>query len=179
MEASFVQREHLEKIPPIVEFVSATLKRSGITPGVLDEYFRTGFCAECIECRIRLTGHELLMLSEDSAPDEKQTSPKVARLRQGYCARGGCDSYFYNLSFQDLPNIDWPKLLSESAVTAKLGSQDEIGKSLGLFGAQRHRLLATVAIGFAAFILLFILRQLYLGGSIPFIREPENFRVDH
>jgi hypothetical protein len=35
-----------------------------------------------------------------------------------------------------------------------------------------------MGIAIAGLLIVFVIRQIYLGGSIPFIREAEDFRVD-
>ena len=37
-------------------------------------------------------------------------NPKLGRLRQGYCARNGCDSFYYRVHLGDYVNLDWAKI---------------------------------------------------------------------
>jgi hypothetical protein len=43
----------------------------------------------------------------------------------------------------------------------------------------RRRLLGRLFVALAVASLLLLIRQWYRGGTIPLIREPENFQVDH
>jgi hypothetical protein len=137
----------------------------------------TALTGECIQCNFRVTGQELATLSETAAAEEN----KLARLRQGYCARKGCDSYFYRLRFFKHPEIDWTTILPqvESAMRDQAHQSDvdlgivEAGKS-----AERKRWLKRVGMGVAAMAVLFMIRQWYFGGTIPIIRQPEKFHVD-
>jgi hypothetical protein len=134
----------------------------------------TALSAECVQCRIRLSGSELLKFEGEISDDAR-----VERLRVGYCARNGCESLFYRVTCAPHPEINWPGLLNpaheltmeEKTVAAALERKRAIAKL-------RNKTLIRVGIAVAALLIVFVVRQLYLGGSIPFIREAEDFRVD-
>ena len=44
--------------------------------------------------------------------------------------------------------------------------------------AHRRRLAARIGAGLLVVGSVWLIRQWYLGGTIPFLREPENFQVD-
>jgi hypothetical protein len=134
----------------------------------------TALSAECVQCGIKLSGSELLKFEGESSDD-----PRVERLRIGYCARNGCESLFYRVTCAPHPQVNWPGLLNpaheltadEKSAAAALGKKRALAKL-------RNKTLVRVGIAVAALLIVFVVRQIYLGGSIPFIREPEDFRVD-
>ena len=134
----------------------------------------TALSAECVQCGIRLSGSELLKFEEESSDDAR-----VERLRVGYCARNGCESLFYRVTCAPHPQINWPGLLNpaheltadEKAAAIALDRKRAIAKL-------RNRTFVRVGIAVAALLIVFVIRQIYLGGSIPFVREAEDFKVD-
>lgn len=130
---------------------------------------------ECLACGIRTTGEEILALgSEPSA-----TAAKVERLRMGYCARRTCESRFYQLTCKPAAGIDWAPIfaIKEGYVSAPepvLTDEADAGTDLSL--KNRRLVFGLAAMGTA--LLLIVGWQLYSGGSIPFLREPEKFQVD-
>jgi hypothetical protein len=135
----------------------------------------TALSAECVQCGIRLSGSELLKFEEESSDDAR-----VERLRVGYCARNGCESLFYRVTCAPHPEIKWPALLNPAhELTAEeKAAADSLAKKRAL-AKLRNKTLVRVGIAIAALLIVFAIRQIYIGGAIPFIREPEDFQVDH
>jgi hypothetical protein len=130
--------------------------------------------AECIQCGIRLTGWEVLQFGE-----EVSTDARVERLRSGYCARNGCESLFYRVSCAPHPEINWSALLNPTqTLTEEERAAAEKSAKKSAHAKTRNKALIRTGIAIAALLIVFIIRQIYVGGSIPFIREPEDFRVD-
>lgn len=127
--------------------------------------------AHCVQCAIPLTGPDLLALPE--SPD-----PRLERIRQGYCARNGCDCHFYNVTRAPHPDLDWAKLLSET--NASVEAQAALAAAQSQWNRKQQRKVKAIRIGIAvaALAAAYVARQLYLGGRIPFLREPETFQVD-
>jgi hypothetical protein len=61
----------------------------------------------CVGCGISLTPDELEALA--LAPDSAASSPRLDRLRLGYCARNGCDSRFYQVT-ADSGMVPWANI---------------------------------------------------------------------
>jgi hypothetical protein len=135
---------------------------------------------ECVQCGIRVRAEELLALSEPIGTGK--VDPRVERLRQGYCARKGCDSYYYRLMFAHHPNIDWARLLTETESEhdeqARHAAAERAENRLARRAA-RWRSAGRALLGVSFVLVLLVIRQWYLGGRIPLLREPENFQVDH
>jgi hypothetical protein len=136
--------------------------------------FAAAFAGECIGCGIRIDGEELRQLAPDCggkvAPDSK-----IDRLRKGYCARRTCDSRFYRITCIAQPGVDWDALLAMK--DGYVSVPEEAAKPDSRRPGERKWLLvgaATVAL----LVLLGIAFQYYAGGRIPFLREPEKFKVD-
>lgn len=156
------------------------LGQAGVADEQLPGLFEASVAGECVQCGIRLTAEELLGLSETSPADGAANS-KVARLRQGYCARNGCASYAYLLTFNAHPIVDWPKILAavESAgheQHAEVAAEAE-AQQIGRREARKKRVLK-IAAGIALLLLLLLLRQWITGGPIPILREPKKYTVD-
>jgi hypothetical protein len=84
------------------------------------------------------------------------------------------------LKFQNHPQLNWTELFSKMETarpeeTAEPAAETEAQPETSpAAGSPRALLIAlTIAMG----ILLFLIHQKYRGGRIPFIREPEHFRV--
>lgn len=137
--------------------------------------------AECVQCGIRLAGTELLKLGEPTteAAAEGAGNARVERLRIGYCARNGCESHYYRLTRGARAGLDWGKFASpaQELAGAAVSEQEKAGAQARRAANKQWNLLR---IGAALLFLLVVLlvRQIYVGGRIPFIREPEQFRVD-
>jgi hypothetical protein len=128
---------------------------------------------ECVNCSIRVSGTDLLKL-----PVPEEVDPKLERIRSGYCARNGCDSNFYRVTCSTHSQIDWPKLLNrEREITQAKAEEQKSDVDLART-ARRHRNILRTATALGVLFLVIILRQIYMGGTIPFVREPEEFKVD-
>jgi len=178
-ESSLLRQEHIQNLGQFSRALAEAVERSALGPDTLRQALRAALSAECVQCAIRVTGEELLGLSDPAiAP---VANSRVARLRQGYCARNHCDSYYYRLMFAVHPDIDWPRLLAQIESTGGEGGGAAPGDATLKIATQnpaRARRFSRVAIGVAILAMLWILRQWYRGGTIPWVREPENFQVD-
>lgn len=130
--------------------------------------------AECVQCGIRLTGWEVLQFGEEASSDAR-----VERLRSGYCARNGCESLFYRVTCAAHAEINWPALLNptQTLTDAERAALEELGKKKAR-AKLLNRTLLRAGIAVAALLIVFVIRQIWVGGTIPFIREPEDFQVD-
>ena len=177
---SFLERqEHVQNLSRFSQRLAGALGKCAPGPDQLRPALRAALSGECLQCGIRITGEELIELSQPAKTAE--SNPKIARLRQGYCARNHCDSYYYRLMFAVHPDIDWPRLLAQIESTGGEGGGAAPGDTTPKIATQnpaRARRFSRVAIGVAILAMLWILRQWYRGGTIPWVREPENFQVD-
>ncbi len=174
-----VRQQHLVKLEPFCRCLAEALGKSGLREEECLSAFRDAVSAECVSCGMQVSGQELFALSQP--PSAEGSTVKIGRLRKGDCARQGCDSYYYRLTFQPFGKIDWCKLLdqllpvaSQPSISEPLPFLPRLGKDFSL--RQLFPRQVFYAVGLLLMVLL--LRQLYAGGRIPLVREPEQFQVD-
>jgi len=177
----FLERqEHVQNLSLFSQRLAGALNQSALGPDQLRAALRAAVSGECVQCGIRITGEELIELSQPA--ETAESNPKISRLRQGYCARNHCDSYYYRLTFRPHPDLDWTRLLSladlvNEAQPQPTAVQAETKKTTP--GMEGRRLVGRLLVALAVLSLFLLVRQWYRGGRIPLIREPENFQVDH
>lgn len=138
--------------------------------------WRRHVSADCPGCGILVCGEELRALAFPPCPE--LASVKLGRLRLGDCARAGCNSWHYDLHLWRQEGIDWPTLLTAAENLARPSHPSP--RSSWLPGVRAFlagyvpRLSAICCLLMA----LWLARQLYQGGRIPFFREPEEFRIE-
>ena len=133
---------------------------------------------QCEQCGTRLNPAELTALATSAAP-ALANSPRLARLHQGYCARNDCKSYYYRIEFPPTEGIDWNSALAASPDPEPEPIPSEAAAApkprlIPLTGPLAAKLGATLAL----ILTLILLRQWYVGGTIPLLRQPESFQVD-
>jgi len=169
-----------EQIKGLVDFTSdlaAAVQRQKNGKADLDIAASELFFSECTVCNLRVSGEELLKVGE---PDTSEASAPVKRMRLGYCAHVGCEAYVYRLSFRNGAGVDWPaafehirELTEARKQVANGGAEEERRKQ----AVARRKLVGRILLGIGIVLILLAIRQWYMGGTIPFIREPEKFRV--
>jgi hypothetical protein len=90
-------------------------------------------------------------------------------------------SWYYSVHFWHQEGIDWPDLIE-----AAERPRPDLGISTKAPGRQWFAGLRSGAAScvprataiFGVFLALWLARQFYLGGRIPFLREPEKFRIE-
>jgi cytochrome P450 len=174
-----IHQQHLLKLEPLCRSIAEALMDAGWTQERVHDAFLTSVSAECISCGISVSGEELYALAQPPSADHAHV--KIGRLRMGDCARERCDSYYYRITFKAFPGADWARLVSQ------FEKGEPQRKQAGVAGNQRKRLMkyvrnlrapAHVWITVAALVLVLVVRQWYVGGRIPLLREPEHFKVD-
>jgi hypothetical protein len=143
--------------------------------------------AECPACGIQVYGDELRALA--LPPSAELASAKVGRMRFGNCARQGCDAWHYCVHLWNQQEIEWPgfdEAAEAPACDANLSFSPE-GSWLR-FGSLQARLLvywplafrrcAIAFLPFGLILALWLAREFYLGGRVPYLREPEKFRIE-
>jgi hypothetical protein len=169
---------------PLLDLVTfcRSLQRTLATaysPAEFERIWRLYVSAECPACGIQVCGDELRALA--LRPCAELASAKIGRMRLGDCARLGCGTWHYSVHFWNQENIDWPSLLeaAEELVQERTSPSHAPLRS-GLRGlvslATRVVPRSTALLG--VLVLLWLARELYLGGRIPFLHEPEKFIID-
>jgi hypothetical protein len=134
--------------------------------------------ADCPRCGIWICGDELRALA--LAPCIELASAKIGRMRLGDCARRGCQAWDYSLHFSNMDGIEWPSLLEKAErPVLRVRTTKPFGPPWLGDLARRAAAYAPQAAALLGLILgLWLARQYYLGGRIPFLREPEKFAVE-
>lgn len=174
-----VREEQIQALAEFSHTVNEACRSGGPDGGKTVEAVRTALSAECPRCGIHVSGDEILAIAESA--DAPEQNPKVKRMRLGYCAREGCESFVYRLRFHSQPGVNWRAIFAQMEVVVQ--NQAELSASAAtarqvVVRRARWRTLGRVGIALAVVLLLMIIRQWYVGGRIPLIREPEKFRVD-
>lgn len=167
-ETQVVRTEQLPHLAAFCRALAEALRRAGVEQDGVFVVFHESVAAECLQCGAHVPGEELFVLSQPEADSDMNTD--LRRLRLGYCAKAGCNSLQYRLSFGTRENLNWHSCLTQADRFLRRGKA--IGRTSRIEAARRLLILLVVVA------LLFLLRQLYYGGRIPLIREPEEFRVD-
>jgi hypothetical protein len=171
---------HLSECPAFARHLAQALEAAEVTRDQVAPTLDRGLVCECVQCGIRLGGEDLLALSLAEEAD-LGTHVKADRVRQGYCARNGCSSYFYRFTFRSQAGLDWAKVLGVAqtkAVEAQAAAAVEAQEEKAAARSARHAIGFRVLAGIGLVVALVLVRQWIVGGRIPFLREPEQFTVD-
>jgi hypothetical protein len=173
-----VRRQDLRQLEWLCRTLRGVFDRAGFDPAQVREAWDAGMRAECIRCGIHVCGEELFALSQP--PTAEHSTVKIGRLRLGDCARQGCESFHYEIRFENLQNVDWSWVLAEVDLVEGQESGSSSNVTSPWKGLLDWRLVFgwRVAMTCLALVLALLWRQSYFGGRIPFVREPEQFRVD-
>jgi hypothetical protein len=171
-----VRQEYLYHIAEFCARLNQALCAQGLTPEKSIEIFQTCIFSECLNCSIRVSGDELFALSQP--PSAERASAKIGRLRLGDCARQGCTGCYYRFYFTEFPNLDWQLALAQVDAPAQSEAKQSRMKRSQAFWIFHFRTFVRFCFATVILSLLFLARQLYQGGRIPLVREPEHFRVD-
>jgi hypothetical protein len=176
-EPEAVREVNLLKLGCFCQALAEAMGRAGLAAEQVWGVWGAAVTAECTRCGTVLEGQALMALAQ--APGENPT-PELRRLRLGDCVQPGCESYFYRLTFRRHPPLEWPAVLAEveSIQAAKERPRPggvtaaEAAKVLLRLGVTRR---AAIAVG--ALLVLLLAWHWRMGGRIPWLREPEQFRV--
>ena len=171
-QSLLTRRERFGRMGDLCQAIAAALQKKGLDSDLVFLAFRDLVFAECVECGTRVSGAELYVLSQPS--DGEDLTASLRRLRLGYCANSSCQSFHCQLSFQPGDKVDWNIRLAQADRIA----QDQADARAGRSKHWRSALIRPMATTIVGLLLLLLFRQLYVGGRIPLIREPEKFRVD-
>jgi len=175
---------HVSALASLQPRLLTALNTAGLTSAELGDLFARHVSATCVKCDLGLTGDELSQLAlAESA--EHLADPKLARIRQGYCGREGCDSYFYTARFEDHFKVNWDRLLpvlkADPSATGERAAA-EAGEATGASADGWHRLVGTrgrrIGVGIGLLLMLLVARHLMFGGRIPFLQPKPHYVVN-
>ena len=110
--------------------------------------------------------------------EAKLPHPKLERLRLGYCARDGCESDYYTISFEECPGVDWG-IVAEQArqlVTATETATKEQARRTAI--RRRYQAIMRVVLGLIIVGSLLLCRFVLSHGRLPFVKKPAKYQID-
>jgi len=157
------------------------LKRAGIPVSERSAVCEAHVSARCSLCGAEVSGRALAGVLLSATTAEASQGERLARLRLGYCVNTGCQSAYYEFSFEPHAAVDWSQIPAEASAapnaTLRGGSVISSLAASASSAVQRHlnwRMAAALAILLA----VWILHQWVTGGTIPLIREGRTFTSD-
>ena len=169
----------LEEISRYYAALVTALTESGLTGEALNEFCSRHISAECVQCGIFLKSEELNRVAL-AGPGTTFSEDKLERLRQGYCGRRDCNSYFYRLNLPAVPGIDWESIKANvraSLSEGKPAAEEKIEASLPKKAPAVFPLgKITLVIGLAFVLLIF--KWWWWDGSIPLLQKKTTYEVD-
>ena len=158
----------------------AIVSSSTSTEAQWQELCNARLSAECSACKIKLTGLELRLLASVHHEGEAE-SPKLERLRKGYCARNTCECRFYRIDVFPDSEKHWLSIKEQLQVaTPELRETSARKERKPLFGGagiskvSPVRLVGLLVLGV---ILFFVVRHFVYGSRIPLIQKKNEYRV--
>jgi hypothetical protein len=171
-DTAIIRQSEIRMLPALCQALVTALERRGLGPERALAAWREDVAAICPQCGISVSGAELFALAHP--PAAETSSAKTGRLRLGYCARSGCESYYCQLTFKMHGEFDWMDILAQAE-----GILRDVEHPDGRNGAQRQgishrvRLLwrsgraRRVCIALATVLLLMLGRHWYSGRHTP------------
>lgn len=171
-----IRKQYLQQLQPFCRHLAKSLAEKNLSAEQAREVWRDAVSGQCARCGIQISGEELQAISQP--PSLESASAKTGRLRLGDCARQGCDSAYYSLRFEPSFAVDWAQILDDvdhpqqvqPAREGPIRAWEWLKLVLWRSKTARHIFLGLLVIAG-----LLLVRQWYIGGSIPWIREPERF----
>jgi hypothetical protein len=167
----------LENLVRLHAALASSLSETGINSCQLNEIFSTHVRAECVKCGMHITGDQIgqiAVLEEDAS----LSCPKLKRLRLGYCAREGCESYYYAFHLQAHPNIDWAAVIEKAHRFAialeKVAQQEQKQQRKWKQNWLRNR----VAWAMISIVAILLFRFVMVHGHLPFTDKPQKYKID-
>lgn len=136
--------------------------------------------ATCIQCQMTLTGTEISQLALADSATPLVDNPKLERLRLGYCGRSSCESKFYQVQCRSSDLLDPAVILAavQSIRSEDLAVAQPKRASFSWSHIREHPTARRIALGVGVFLLLLLLRHLWLGGTIPLLHKDPGYTLD-
>lgn len=176
--APIVRKLALAQLAAFARNARAALAQAGIPDLEHAGVFRTHIAARCCGCDARLSPEVVAALFTGAALQAGRPADGLARLREEYCLRTGCESRFYELTFSPHPLVDWAAIGTDSQPDSPQASVNlAVGGAVVRTTARAVRAQLSWKLAAAVALLLALLawRQWWTGGSIPFFREAKTF----
>lgn len=176
--APIIRKLALGQLAPFARNARAALSRAGTADLEHGGTFQTHVIARCCACDARPSPEVVGALFTGAELEAGRPAEELARLRQEYCLRAGCESRFYELTFTWHPAVNWAAIRTDAQPDAPPASVGlAVGEAVVRKTAQSVRDQMSWRLVAAVVFLLALLawRQWWTGGSIPFFREAKTF----
>ncbi len=176
--AQMVRKLALAQLAAFAGNARAALSQAGIPDLEHTGVFRSHVAARCCGCDARPLPEVVAALFTGAALEAGRPAAALARLREEYCLRAGCESRFYELTFTAHPLVDWAAVETDGQRDSPQASVNlAVGGAVvrSTARAVRAQLSWKLAAAVALLLALLAWRQWWTGGSIPFFREARTF----
>lgn len=118
----------LERLPGLGRNLVVALAECGCREDTIHACLG-GLRIQCATCGLGFSAGELMEAFAHHS-ETGETNPKWQRLLRGYCARNGCDSYFYNVQFPAGLDVNWDSIWEtmEALDTAATEVREELSE---------------------------------------------------
>lgn len=172
-QSQIIRRQGFIHLCELCQALASSLQNKRLPADQVFVTFHKLITLECVECQAKVSGEELFVLSQPTEGNDLTVA--LRRMRLGFCPNPKCHSYHCTLTLQTSAEIpDWQPHLHKAEHLLK----DLEAIRAGRGKTWRTQLLRPALVAATAITLLFMAHQLYFGGRIPLLREPEKFRVD-
>jgi hypothetical protein len=112
-DVAFSHLSHIEQLGWRYRSLVQALVQGGLDGVEAAGLLERSLSARCTLCGITINGSELSKAVVEGATAGASDS-KIARLRNGYCARKGCASYHYDLLLRRVDGVCWQVVWSDA-----------------------------------------------------------------
>ena len=161
--------------------LAQSLGEAGIGGPELERIFASGVKSTCVACGLSITGVDLGDLALQGSDDtDRPPSPRLERLRLGYCPRQGCESRFFRIELTAPGRFDRGQVLGRAQRLLE-GDTGPLLRMAPAFSSETTQRLRRVAgIGLATLFVAFVAYRLVFFRSqpIPFIQPKSPYTVE-
>ncbi len=176
-EISFTREEKISRLERLIDALEVASERLAQERGAALP-LGMALRAECVRCEVEVAGSDLLRLAQVPSTDDTDW---LKRLRNGHCVNPRCSATNYRVHFLRHPEIEWPTLFAQgNEPTPPMPAEEsetEALKKPARATLPRNELLIRIGILLLLLLTVFVIRQMYFGGRIPIVREPEKFKL--
>ena len=167
----------VETLPAVYSALVKALGETELSGAVLNEIISRHVSAACVLCDIQVKGDDLsaVVLAPQGGP---LAEARLARLKQGYCCRRSCDSYYYKLVFAPHASVNWEKILEKLADAKAQTGDEKADEGVDRKDPARRALVIKVAAAVGLVLVLLLCKHLISGGSLPGFQRAPKYTVD-
>lgn len=161
--------------------LAKALGEAGIGGQELHSLFGSGIRAVCVGCGLEISGAELGELDVPSNEErDRALSPKLERLRLGYCPRAGCEARFFNLEVTAPGRFDRGLVLSRVRDLLAGKTSSSWTQTPVISPATRKATQRLAAITLITLVAAFVVYRLtfYRSQPIPFVQPKSPFTIE-